>query len=129
MASVPVTLFPGWTMRQRCPACFRPRRDAAARAPLLPGAALLRACPAPAPGAPAQMRIVVPRATIRNLAHAGLVVYPEGEAYAPDGPDDVAQPHGRPRHCDPPYSVNENGRRTHIRPRPAGAGGPREKRQ
>ncbi len=70
------------------------------------------------------MRIVVLRDTIRNLAHAVLVVYLNGEAYVLDNLSNVVQPHTRFRNYSPQYSVNENGRWAHIKGRPA-AGGPR----
>ena len=70
---------------------------------------------------PADMRIVVLRDTIRNLAHAVLVVYLDGEAYVLDNLSNVVQPHSRLRNYNPQYSVNENGRWTHIKGRPAGA--------
>lgn len=69
--------------------------------------------------APSQMRIVVLRDTIRNLAHAVLVVYLDGEAYVLDNLSNVIQPHTRLRHYSPQYSVNETGRWTHIRGRGA----------
>ena len=78
---------------------------------------------------PGDMRIVVLRDTIRNLAHAVLVVYLDGEAYVLDNLSNVVQPHSRLRNYDPQYSVNENGRWTHIKGRPAGAGKARGKRQ
>ncbi|MDE6734019.1 MAG: transglutaminase-like cysteine peptidase [Desulfovibrio sp.] len=69
---------------------------------------------------PEDMRIVVLRDTIRNLAHAVLVVYLDGEAYVLDNLSNVVQPHSRLRNYVPQYSVNENGRWTHIKRRPAG---------
>lgn len=69
--------------------------------------------------APGDMRIVVLRDTIRNLAHAVLVVYLDGEAYVLDNLSNVVQPHSRLRNYVPQYSVNENGRWTHIKGRPA----------
>ena len=78
---------------------------------------------------PDDMRIVVLRDTIRNLAHAVLVVYLDGEAYVLDNLSGVVQPHSRLRNYNPQYSVNENGRWTHIKGRPAGAGSSGGKRQ
>ncbi|MDE7241773.1 MAG: transglutaminase-like cysteine peptidase [Desulfovibrio sp.] len=78
---------------------------------------------------PEDMRIVVLRDTIRNLAHAVLVVYLDGEAYVLDNLSNVVQPHSRLRNYNPQYSVNENGRWTHIKGRPAGAARPGGKRQ
>ena len=78
---------------------------------------------------PGDMRIVVLRDTIRNLAHAVLVVYLDGEAYVLDNLSNVVQPHSRLRNYNPQYSVNENGRWTHIKGRQAGAVRPGGKRQ
>lgn len=78
---------------------------------------------------PDDMRIVVLRDTIRNLAHAVLVVYLNGEAYVLDNLSNVVQPHSRLRNYNPQYSVNENGRWTHIKGRQAGAVRPGGKRQ
>ena len=78
---------------------------------------------------PEDMRIVVLRDTIRNLAHAVLVVYLDGEAYVLDNLSNVVQPHMRLRNYTPQYSVNENGRWTHIKGRPAGTAKPGGKRQ
>ena len=78
---------------------------------------------------PGDMRIVVLRDTIRNLAHAVLVVYLDGEAYVLDNLSNVVQPHSRLRNYNPQYSVNENGRGTHIKGRQAGAVRPGGKRQ
>lgn len=78
---------------------------------------------------PEDMRIVVLRDTIRNLAHAVLVVYLDGEAYVLDNLSNVVQPHSRLRNYTPQYSVNETGRWTHIKGRPAGAATPKGKRQ
>lgn len=78
---------------------------------------------------PDEMRIVVLRDTIRNLAHAVLVVYLDGEAYVLDNLSNVVQPHSRLRNYNPQYSVNENGRWTHIKGRPAKAARPGGKRQ
>ena len=77
--------------------------------------------------APDSMRIVILRDTIRNLAHAVLVVYLDDEAYVLDNLSNVVQPHTRLRNYSPQYSVNEHGRWTHIRGRPAGAAGGRGK--
>ena len=78
---------------------------------------------------PEDMRIVVLRDTIRNLAHAVLVVYLDGEAYVLDNLSNVVQPHTRLRNYTPQYSVNENGRWTHIKGRPAGSARPGGKRK
>lgn len=73
--------------------------------------------------APDSMRIVILRDTIRNLAHAVLVVYLDDEAYVLDNLSNVVQPHTRLRNYSPQYSVNEHGRWTHIKGRPAGGAG------
>lgn len=73
--------------------------------------------------APDSMRIVILRDTIRNLAHAVLVVYLDDEAYVLDNLSNVVQPHTRLRNYSPQYSVNEHGRWTHIKGRPAAAAG------
>ena len=73
---------------------------------------------------PDSMRIVVLRDTIRNLAHAVLVVYLNGEAYVLDNLSNVVMPHTRLRNYSPQYSINENGRWTHIKGRQAGAAKP-----
>lgn len=73
---------------------------------------------------PDSMRIVVLRDTIRNLAHAVLVVYLDGEAYVLDNLSNVVLPHTRLRNYSPQYSINEHGRWTHIKGRPAGAAKP-----
>lgn len=73
--------------------------------------------------APDSMRIVILRDTIRNLAHAVLVVYLDDEAYVLDNLSNVVQPHTRLRNYSPQYSVNEHGRWTHIKGRPAATAG------
>ena len=64
---------------------------------------------------PKSMRIVVLRDTIRNLAHAVLAVYMDGEAYILDNVTDIVLPHTRIRNYRPQFSVNEFGRWTHIK--------------
>lgn len=73
--------------------------------------------------APDSMRIVILRDTIRNLAHAVLVVYLDDDAYVLDNLSNVVQPHTRLRNYSPQYSVNEHGRWTHIKGRPAATAG------
>lgn len=64
---------------------------------------------------PASMRIVVLRDTIRNLAHAVLAVYVNGNAYILDNVSNIILPHSRIRNYRPQFSVNEFGRWTHIK--------------
>lgn len=65
---------------------------------------------------PENMRIVALKDTIRNLAHAVLVVYANGEAYVLDNLTDMVLPHTRYKHYQPQYSVNEVFRWAHVRP-------------
>lgn len=64
---------------------------------------------------PQAMRIVVLRDTIRNLAHAVLAVYVDGDAYILDNLSNVVLSHKRIRNYSPQFSVNELGRWTHIK--------------
>lgn len=64
---------------------------------------------------PKNMRIVVLRDTIRNLAHAVLVVYTDGDAYVLDNLSNVVPSHRRLSNYSPQYSVNEYGRWTHLK--------------
>lgn len=67
-------------------------------------------------GIPADdMRIVVLRDTLRNLAHAVLVVYMNGDAYVLDNLSNAVLSHNRFRHYSPQYSANESGRWAHVR--------------
>lgn len=66
---------------------------------------------------PESMRIVALRDTIRNIAHAVLVLYTEGEAYVLDSLTDLTLPHSRYKHYWPQYSVNEVYRWAHVRPK------------
>lgn len=66
---------------------------------------------------PEQMRIVVVRDTLRNLAHAVLVVYLEQDAYVLDNLSSAVLSHTRLRHYTPQYSVNESGRWAHLKGR------------
>lgn len=68
---------------------------------------------------PKKMRIVVLRDTIRNLAHAVLVVYLDNEAYVLDNLSNVVLSHKRLGNYSPQYSVNEYGRWAHIKGKPA----------
>lgn len=67
--------------------------------------------------APEDMRIVALRDTIRNLAHAVLVVYIENNAYVLDNLTDMVLPHERFQHYNPQYSVNETYRWAHVMPK------------
>ncbi|MFT4300950.1 MAG: transglutaminase-like cysteine peptidase [Desulfovibrio sp.] len=63
------------------------------------------------------MRIVVVRDTVRNLAHAVLAVYLNGDAYILDNLSNAVLPHSRIRQYSPQYSVNEVGRWAHLKGR------------
>ena len=64
---------------------------------------------------PHSMRIVVLRDTIRNLAHAVLAVYVNGDAYILDNVTNIVLSHKRIRNYQPQFSVNESGRWSHIK--------------
>lgn len=68
---------------------------------------------------PKKMRLVVLRDTIRNLAHAVLVVYLDNDAYVLDNLSNVVLSHKRLGNYSPQYSVNEYGRWAHIKGKPA----------
>ncbi len=69
-------------------------------------------------GIPAEnMRIVVVRDTLRNLAHAVLAVYLNGDAYILDNLSNTVLSHSRIRQYSPQYSVNEFGRWAHLKGR------------
>ena len=68
---------------------------------------------------PDKMRIVVLRDTVRNLAHAVLVVYLNDDAYVLDNLSSAVLSHTRFKHYTPQYSVNELGRWAHLKGRPA----------
>ena len=63
------------------------------------------------------MRIVVVRDTVRNLAHAVLAVYLNGDAYILDNLSNAVLSHSRIRQYSPQYSVNEAGRWAHLKGR------------
>jgi predicted transglutaminase-like cysteine proteinase len=63
------------------------------------------------------MRVVVVTDTIRNLVHAVLVVYHEGNAYILDNLSNLVLPHTRLTHYRPHFSVNENYRWAHMMPK------------
>ena len=60
------------------------------------------------------MRIVVLQDTIRNLAHAVLVVFGDGTAYVLDNVSNVIMTHDRLGHYKPQYSINEEYRWAHV---------------
>ncbi len=66
---------------------------------------------------PDTMRIVALKDSIRNLAHAILVVYMNNDAYVLDNLTDMVLPHTRYMHYLPQYSVNEVYRWAHVRPK------------
>ncbi|WP_291441329.1 transglutaminase-like cysteine peptidase [Desulfovibrio sp.] len=69
-------------------------------------------------GIPAEnMRIVVVRDTLRNLAHAVLAVYLNGDAYILDNLSNTVLSHSKIRQYSPQYSVNESGRWAHLKGR------------
>jgi len=66
---------------------------------------------------PEQMRIVVLHDTIRSITHAVLAVYSEDDILILDNLSDPVFSHHRYQHYLPQYSVNENTRWIHIKPR------------
>jgi predicted transglutaminase-like cysteine proteinase len=66
---------------------------------------------------PDSMRIVVLTDVIRNLAHADVAVYYEGDAYVLDNLSNLVLPHTRLTHYRPQFSVNENYRWVHMVPK------------
>lgn len=66
---------------------------------------------------PETMRIAVIRDTIRNMAHAVLVVYLQNDAYVLDSLSNAVLSHSRFKHYSPQYSVNEFGRWAHLKGR------------
>lgn len=66
---------------------------------------------------PETMRIAVIRDTIRNMAHAVLVVYMQNDAYVLDSLSNAVLSHSRFKHYSPQYSVNEFGRWAHLKGR------------
>lgn len=65
----------------------------------------------------ADLRIVLLRDTIRNIAHAVLAVRLDGEVYILDNMSDLVLPHLMYEHYVPQYSVNEFYRWAHISPK------------
>lgn len=68
---------------------------------------------------PESMRVVALKDSIRNLAHAVLVVYVNNDAYVLDNMTDMVLTHSRYQHYWPQYSVNEIYRWAHVRPKKA----------
>jgi predicted transglutaminase-like cysteine proteinase len=66
---------------------------------------------------PDSMRIVVLTDVIRNLAHAVVAVYHEGNAYILDNLSNLVLPHTRLTHYKPQFSVNEDYRWVHMVPK------------
>ncbi|MCC8193686.1 MAG: transglutaminase-like cysteine peptidase [Deltaproteobacteria bacterium] len=66
---------------------------------------------------PENMRVVALKDTIRNLAHAVLVLYTENDAYVLDNLTSMVLTHERYQHYLPQYSVNEVYRWAHVRPK------------
>ncbi len=64
-----------------------------------------------------QLRIVVLMETIRNIAHAVLVVYLDGDAYVLDNLGNSVLSHTRYRNYAPQFSVNEKFRWAHVKPK------------
>ena len=63
------------------------------------------------------MRIVVVMETIRNIAHAVLVVYLDDDAYVLDNLSNNVLSHTRARNYVPQFSVNEKDRWAHVKPK------------
>ena len=66
---------------------------------------------------PESMRVVVVRDTIRNFAHAVLVVYLNDDAFILDNLSNSVLSHTKVRQYSPQYSVNEFGRWAHLKGR------------
>lgn len=66
---------------------------------------------------PENMRVVVVRDTIRNFAHAVLVVYLNADAFILDNLSNSVLSHTKVRQYSPQYSVNEFGRWAHMKGR------------
>lgn len=60
------------------------------------------------------MRIVALKDRIRNIGHAVLAVYLDGEVYILDNQTVMVLPHTRYKHYVPQYSVNEKFRWMHV---------------
>lgn len=64
---------------------------------------------------PSDMRIVVLKDTMRNLAHAVLAVYLNNDVFILDNISNVVLSHKRLGNYSPQYSVNESGRWMHMK--------------
>lgn len=64
-----------------------------------------------------KLRIVVLMETVRNVAHAVLVVYMDGDAYVLDNLSNNVLSHTRYKSYAPQFSVNEKYRWAHVRPK------------
>ena len=66
--------------------------------------------------APEQLRVVVVRDVVRDLAHAVLAVYLDDEVYILDNLTKAVLPQERISHYVPYYSINESTRWAHVPP-------------
>lgn len=66
---------------------------------------------------PEQLRIVIVMEKIRNIAHAVLVVFLNNDAYVLDNLTSSVLSHTKSRNYAPQYSVNEQYRWAHVRPK------------
>lgn len=64
-----------------------------------------------------QMRIVVIKENIRNFVHAILAVYIDNKAYILDNLSNTVLEHERYKNYIPQFSVNEENRWAHVRPK------------
>lgn len=62
------------------------------------------------------MRVVALKDRIRNIGHAILAVYLDGEIYVLDNQTNMVLPHSKYKHYVPQYSVNEQFRWMHVPP-------------
>lgn len=69
-----------------------------------------------------QMRLVVLKDTLRNLDHAVVVVYLDGEAWVLDNLSNAVLSHRRLSHYKPQLSLNEESRWAHLKPGGSGSG-------
>jgi predicted transglutaminase-like cysteine proteinase len=65
---------------------------------------------------PEQLRLVVVRDVVRDLAHAVLAVYLDGQVYVLDNLTNAVLPQERVTHYVPYYSINETTRWGHVPP-------------
>jgi predicted transglutaminase-like cysteine proteinase len=66
--------------------------------------------------APEQLRLVVVRDVVRDLAHAVLAVYVDDQVYVLDNLTNAVLPQERVTHYVPYYSINETTRWGHVPP-------------